>query len=437
METPVRRMTRSQTGSGPSSAVKPPSSRTASSTKKKAVPRRALSDLTNDSPISGLMPSSMGSNLYESTPRSKLRPADCSRGEDVLRNQVTNLLKKVESTAAAKSPLLSDLQHDPEAFESPMRLAAPTPANTPATGSWPSAQEAVTVTLPERPCSSLRPTPSPIAIASPVCHLEVCLPLEKCNSYEAYVVSPFKIQDIESEQTSADENDYQDSTEEVQTTTRTLQFDSPERKAEILSTSDECTRTRLFDSPQRFPLESGEVSSPCSQMDEEDDCGWSVIVNVNSPETKLDAGAQEDYETLNFINNVIVDPEQQAENPAIWARRPSPRKEIDEEFDDCEDYEAYSEDEQEAALDQSAPQILDQACEELCRGISHISMGEVELNGVPEFQGKHVRFNYNSDDELEEEIVRDKKVDSPSKMKLKGCPTPKGKHLRFSDEQDE
>lgn len=142
------------------------------------------------------MPSSMGSNLYESTPRSKLRPADCSRGEDVLRNQVTNLLKKVESTAAAKSPLLSDLQHDPEAFESPMRLAAPTPANTPATGSWPSAQEAVTVTLPERPCSSLRPTPSPIAIASPVCHLEVCLPLEKCNSYEAYVVSPFKIQDV-------------------------------------------------------------------------------------------------------------------------------------------------------------------------------------------------------------------------------------------------
>ncbi|KAL3693303.1 hypothetical protein R1sor_006954 [Riccia sorocarpa] len=476
METPVRRMTRSQTGSGPSSAgkfasipafsTKPPS-RAGSSSKKKGMSRRALSDLTNDSPISGLMPSGMTSNagcVYESTPRSKLRPADCSRGEDVLRNQVANLLKKVEGTGLAKASLLSDLQQGADVFESPMRLAAPTPANTPATGSWPSAHESITVTLPEgRLHSTLRPTPPPLAITSPVCQLEVCLPVDRSTSHEPTVISPFRIGKISSENDAGEEQ-----VEAAQSTTRTLQFDSPEKEAEeVILPSEECPRAQLFESPQEsvggeeLPSESLqaeevilptdeypraqlfdsphkfvdvplEMSSPVSQAEDDDDCGWSVIVNVNSPDTKVDDVSHDDFESVDFLAS--------GENPDIWARRATPKKEFDDEedYEECEEFEEFSENgEEEDTYEVSND--MDAACEELCKGISHISVGESkgDLKGLPQFQGKHIRFNYNSDDEIEEEIIQDRMLSSPSKVKLRGCPTPKGKHLRFSDDQED
>ncbi|KAL2634510.1 hypothetical protein R1flu_005989 [Riccia fluitans] len=470
METPVRRMTRSQASSGPSSAVclspaKPPP-RAASSTKKKGMSRRALSDLTNDSPISGLMPSGMAGStgcVYESTPRSKLRPVDSTQGEDALRNQVTRLLKKVEGTGLAKASLLSELQRSADVFESPMRLAAPTPANTPATGSWPSAQESITVTLPEgRLQSTLRPSPPPIAIASPICPLEVCLPVDRSSNPEQIRIPPFRIGEVEPEVVVTNDRQF----EAAQPTTRVLQFDSPEKEAEevvlpveecprvqlfespqqsvdisvemssplpqaeeVILPSDECPRAQLFESPQKFFDVPVEMSSPFSQAEDEDDCGWSVIVNVNSPDTKVNSIAHEDFETVDFLSS--------AENPDIWARRATPKKEFDDEdYEDFEEYESFSEEFEDEESNEVSKEI-DAACEELCKGISHISMGEGELKGLPEFQGKHIRFNYNSDDEIEEEIIKDRKVESPSKIKLKGCPTPKGKHLRFSDEQDD
>ncbi|KAK9670623.1 hypothetical protein RND81_13G213400 [Saponaria officinalis] len=64
--------------------------------------------------------------------------------------------------------------------------------------------------------------------------------------------------------------------------------------------------------------------------------------------------------------------------------------------------------------------------DELCEGMKNISVKE-EMT----FMGKHIRFVYNSDDELvEEEVFGDV-------LRLKGLPTPKGKHLRFQDEDDE
>lgn len=152
-------MTRSQLSTlGPSSTGKPLSKAAGSATKKKEVPRPPFTDLTNDSPISGLMPAKLAGSaecVYESTPRSKLRPADRPIGEDLLRMQVTSLLRKVESDALLyrkKGP------STPNLFESPMRLAAPTPANTPAAGV--PVQEAKVGMLP------------PIVVASPVGHLD-------------------------------------------------------------------------------------------------------------------------------------------------------------------------------------------------------------------------------------------------------------------------
>ncbi|KAH9620555.1 hypothetical protein KSS87_021007 [Heliosperma pusillum] len=64
--------------------------------------------------------------------------------------------------------------------------------------------------------------------------------------------------------------------------------------------------------------------------------------------------------------------------------------------------------------------------DELCEGIKKISVKE-----DMEIMGKHIRFVYNSDDELVEEEVEG------DVLRLKGLPTPKGKHLRFQDEDDD
>ncbi|KAI3989041.1 hypothetical protein MKX01_033077 [Papaver californicum] len=66
---------------------------------------------------------------------------------------------------------------------------------------------------------------------------------------------------------------------------------------------------------------------------------------------------------------------------------------------------------------------------DLCEGLSKITLQEKKLPG---FEGKHTRFIYNSDGEIEGE--EDISV-SPSKLRLKDLPVPEGKHLRFPDEE--
>ncbi|KAK3006644.1 hypothetical protein RJ639_016422 [Escallonia herrerae] len=73
--------------------------------------------------------------------------------------------------------------------------------------------------------------------------------------------------------------------------------------------------------------------------------------------------------------------------------------------------------------------------DELCDGISKISVnGELKM---ARFAGKHTRFVYNSDDEVEEEVEDLSSAVSPGILCLKGLPTPIGKHLRFSEEPAE
>ncbi|CAM6027182.1 unnamed protein product [Sphagnum balticum] len=80
--------------------------------------------------------------------------------------------------------------------------------------------------------------------------------------------------------------------------------------------------------------------------------------------------------------------------------------------------------------------------EELCRGISHISMRDSRDGfGPPPFAGRHTRFHYNSEGEIdsvqvdeEEDMEKSPEATPTTVMRLRGLPTPKGKHLRFTED---
>ncbi|CAK9877254.1 unnamed protein product [Sphagnum jensenii] len=99
-----------------------------------------------------------------------------------------------------------------------------------------------------------------------------------------------------------------------------------------------------------------------------------------------------------------------------------------DEYQECEgNYEADEEEEEGGEY------------EELCRGISHISMRDSRDGfGPPPFAGRHTRFHYNSEGEIDsvqvdEEEDMEKSPEGPATpttvMRLRGLPTPKGKHL--------
>ncbi|KAJ8478226.1 hypothetical protein OPV22_021953 [Ensete ventricosum] len=76
----------------------------------------------------------------------------------------------------------------------------------------------------------------------------------------------------------------------------------------------------------------------------------------------------------------------------------------------------------------------DEELDGLCEGLKKLWVLDVK-HRFAEFTGKHTRFIYNSDDEIEgeEEVT----AASPSVLVLKGLPTPEGKHLRFQEEEEE
>ncbi|XP_077220825.1 uncharacterized protein LOC143854650 [Tasmannia lanceolata] len=72
---------------------------------------------------------------------------------------------------------------------------------------------------------------------------------------------------------------------------------------------------------------------------------------------------------------------------------------------------------------------------ELCEGLRNICVED--KRGMDEFVGRHTRFIYNSEDEIEgEEEVGGDSV-STGILRLKGLPVPEGKHLRFPEEEDD
>ncbi|KAL5224415.1 hypothetical protein ABZP36_011054 [Zizania latifolia] len=79
--------------------------------------------------------------------------------------------------------------------------------------------------------------------------------------------------------------------------------------------------------------------------------------------------------------------------------------------------------------------------DDLCEGMSKMSVFEEEEEeeekvGLPAFQGRHTRFVYNSEGEMEREDVAYVAVEHCT-MVLRGLPVPEGKHLRFHEMEEE
>ncbi|KAK8944665.1 hypothetical protein KSP39_PZI008606 [Platanthera zijinensis] len=119
-----------------------------------------------------------------------------------------------------------------------------------------------------------------------------------------------------------------------------------------------------------------------------------------------------------------------------WSIQANASAYTDDEEDDSEEFEEEEEGDGEKQEEKGGDYL-----DELCEGMKKITVEDKVLK-LPEFTGKHTRFIYNSDDEIEgeeeeEEIGASRKALSPSVMLLKGLPVPEGKHLRFHEEEEE
>ncbi|GFY87895.1 chalcone-flavanone isomerase family protein [Actinidia rufa] len=116
-------------------------------------------------------------------------------------------------------------------------------------------------------------------------------------------------------------------------------------------------------------------------------------------------------------------PSMEEDNCSVWSVQVNASTVDDEEeIDDDDDDEAEEEE----------GNGLCEEIYELCEEMSKIS-----VNGGTKFSGKHTRFLYNSDDELEGVESEESSSSLSGIVRLKGLPTPKGKHLRFPVEEEE
>lgn len=128
-------------------------------------------------------------------------------------------------------------------------------------------------------------------------------------------------------------------------------------------------------------------------------------------------------------------PTPEDDDDSIWSIQVNASaRDEDEEEVGKEEEEEYEDEYYDGEEDEPQDELLD----ELCEGMSKINVNE-EKKMLPKFEGKHIRFAYNSDDEIEEcaaESGEDGVGASPSIVRLTGLPTPKGKHLRFHEEEE-
>ncbi|KAL3345947.1 hypothetical protein AABB24_024743 [Solanum stoloniferum] len=115
------------------------------------------------------------------------------------------------------------------------------------------------------------------------------------------------------------------------------------------------------------------------------------------------------------------------DNASVWSIQVNASTKDEEEEEELEGgLEEVEEDEYD---DDKYDEIEEDGSEvdDLCEAISKINVN---------FEGKHTRFVYNSDDELEGAEECNVEAASPGVLHLKGLPTPKGKHLRFPEEEN-
>ncbi|XVF18025.1 hypothetical protein REPUB_Repub10bG0175700 [Reevesia pubescens] len=122
------------------------------------------------------------------------------------------------------------------------------------------------------------------------------------------------------------------------------------------------------------------------------------------------------------------------DSDSIWSIQVNASTHDEDEDETIEEMggDDYYEEEEEEEVDNEGGGLID----EICEGLRKVSMEEM-------FTGKHTRFVYNSDDEIQREeeeyaaVEIEDSGDHDDIIRLKGLPTPKGKHLRFPLEEQE
>ncbi|TVU31531.1 hypothetical protein EJB05_23218 [Eragrostis curvula] len=108
-----------------------------------------------------------------------------------------------------------------------------------------------------------------------------------------------------------------------------------------------------------------------------------------------------------------------------------------EELGEALELGEYTEDEENWEEDSDDDECFDDLCEEMSK--MTVFDEEEKKAALPQFEGKHTRFIYNSDDEIErEEVVPSAEARAElGALLLRGLPVPKGRHLRFHEDDEE
>ncbi|CAL4924012.1 unnamed protein product [Urochloa decumbens] len=124
------------------------------------------------------------------------------------------------------------------------------------------------------------------------------------------------------------------------------------------------------------------------------------------------------------------------DSSSAWSIQVHASSEKGEEEMGVEDLGEYTEDEE--WEEDSDDDCFDDLCEEMSK--MTVVDEEERKAGLPQYEGKHTRFIYNSDDEIEREEVADAAEARAElgALMLRGLPVPEGRHLRFhEDDEDE
>ncbi|KAJ4802759.1 Chalcone-flavanone isomerase family protein [Rhynchospora pubera] len=364
--------------------------------------RTALIDITNDSPIVGL---ATGSGFVKSPIKLNLTPGS---GEAILRSQVKTLLQKIEEKEVG--PKIPSLPHRlppsrsgiPGFARSPMQMLAPTPMNTPQIPQIPEDLEH----------GFLHPPPQ---IMSPVVQHDE--PLGLCVLNRALLFDSPDKNDVSSGSTRSTITSvaYQESVSSngcfTISSDRNLSIWSIQRNAstnkekEIESESDVGELCKGF---RDMAVAGGKfegrkhtrfVYNSDGEMERDGNTPGKNEVSSGSTGSTITSVAYQESVSSNGCFTISSN-----RNSSIWSIQGNASTNKEEEIESESDVKEFR----------------DMA---VARG---------------KFEGKHTRFVYNSDGEMErEECNENQAAMSPGVVVLKGLPVPEGKLLRFQEEEGE
>ncbi|GMH06544.1 hypothetical protein Nepgr_008384 [Nepenthes gracilis] len=213
---------------------------------------------------------------------------------------------------------------------------------------------------------------------------------------------------------------------------------TPANTPQLLS-NNETLKDELMGSVLESPIEDQCISQVVREIFD----GKSGVEEADSVKSMITRSLLMDFsdksemtESVSDCSSVVTYQESREGEESEYSKGKSPVEEDDASIWSIQ-VNASTQDEDEDELIAEEPteeeDYYDEEGEELCKGMSKMSVNV----------GKHIRFVYNSDDEIVEEKEDDcgavcaGQWSEASVLRLKGLPTPKGKHLRFPVEEKE